>query len=104
MPNALDEVLKRTERRVHIHDARIVLNTGMFSLQKVVQMFQLTPDETSELFKPILLSLEAPERAAAKAELYSVIEKGLHNIKAGRCMPAREALDDIRRSLHDDTL
>ena len=52
----------------------------------------------------VMLSIEAYERLVARLELYSIVEKGFQDIRDGRYMPAREALDAIRRDLHNDTL
>ena len=51
-----------------------------------------------------MLSIEAYERLTARLELYEKVEQGLRNIEAGRVLPAREALDAIRRDLHNGTL
>ncbi len=45
----------------------------------------------------VLMSIEA-------WELYDELQKGLLDIQAGRAMPAREALDAIRRDLHSGDL
>ncbi len=52
----------------------------------------------------VMLSIEAYERLTARLELYEKVEQGLRNIEAGRVLPAREALDAIRRDLHNGTL
>lgn len=52
----------------------------------------------------VLLSIEAWEQLLARWELYDELQKGLMDIQAGRTMPAREALDAIRRDLHSGEL
>ena len=51
-----------------------------------------------------VLSIEAYERMTGKLELYALLDAGLEDIRAGRTVPAAEALTDIRRELLDGAL
>lgn len=51
-----------------------------------------------------VLSIEAYERLAGKFQLYTLLEAGLEDIRAGRTVPASEALASIRKELQDGTL
>ena len=52
----------------------------------------------------VLMSIEAWERLCARWELYDELQKGLMDIQAGRAMPAKEALDAIRKELPSEDL
>ena len=61
----------------------------------------ITKNGTGDL---AVMSIETYERLVGKFELYSLLEKGLEDVKAGRVSPAREALAEIRSELQDGTL
>lgn len=61
----------------------------------------ITKNGTGDL---AVLSIEAYERLAGRFELYSLLEKGLDDIKAGRMVDAEEAMDSILEDLRNGTL
>lgn len=61
----------------------------------------ITKNGTGDL---AVLSIEAYERLAGRFELYSLLEKGLDDIKAGRMVDAEEAMDSILDDLRNGTL
>lgn len=61
----------------------------------------ITKNGTGDL---AVLSIEAYERLAGRFELYSLLEKGLEDIKAGRLVDAEEAMEEILGDLRNGTL
>lgn len=49
-------------------------------------------------------SIEAHERSAGRFELYTLLEKGLEDIKAGCLVDAEEVMDEILGDLRNGTL
>lgn len=61
----------------------------------------ITKNGTGDL---AVLSIEAYERLAGRFELYTLLEKGLEDIKAGRLVDAEEAMDEVLEDLGNGTL
>lgn len=61
----------------------------------------ITKNGTGDL---AVLSIEAYERLAGRFELYTLLEKGLEDIKAGRMVDAEEAMDSILEDLRNGAL
>ena len=61
----------------------------------------ITKNGTGDL---AVLSIEAYERLVGKFELYTLLEEGLEDIKAGRLVDAEEAMDEILGDLRNGTL
>ena len=61
----------------------------------------ITKNGTGDL---AVLSIEAYERLAGRFELYTLLEKGLEDIKAGRLVDAEEAMDEVLEDLTNGTL
>ena len=61
----------------------------------------ITKNGTGDL---AVMSIETYERLVGKFELYSLLEKGLEDVRSGRVSSAREAVADIRGELRDGTL
>ena len=61
----------------------------------------ITKNGTGDL---AVLSIEAYERLAGRFELYTLLEEGLADIRAGRTVDADEALDSILEDLENGTL
>ncbi len=61
----------------------------------------ITKNGTGDL---AVLSIEAYERLTGKFELYTLLEKGLEDIREGRTVPASDAISAIRKDLKHGTL
>lgn len=61
----------------------------------------ITKNGTGDL---AVMSIETYERLVGKFELYTLLEKGMEDIRLGRTVPAQEAVSEIRKELKDGTL
>lgn len=61
----------------------------------------ITKNGTGDL---AVMSIETYERLVGKFELYSLLEKGLDDVRNGRVSPARDVLSEIRAELRNGTL
>lgn len=61
----------------------------------------ITKNGTGDL---AIMSIEAYERLTARVELYTLLEEGMADIRAGRVVDADEALDSILEDLENGTL
>ena len=61
----------------------------------------ITKNGTGDL---AVMSIETYERLVGKFELYALLEKGMHDIRHGRTVSAKEAISGIRKELEDGTL
>lgn len=61
----------------------------------------ITKNGTGDL---AVMSIETYERLAGKFELYTLLEKGMEDIRQGRTVSARTALSEIRKDLENGTL
>ena len=61
----------------------------------------ITKNGTGDL---AVLSIEAYERLSGRFELYTLLEKGLEDIKAGRFVDAEVAMDEVLGDLTNGTL
>ena len=61
----------------------------------------ITKNGTGDL---AVLSIEAYERLAGRFELYTLLEKGLEDIQAGRGMPADQFFNELMEDLENGAL
>lgn len=61
----------------------------------------ITKNGTGDL---AVLSIEAYERLAGRFELYTLLEKGMEDIKAGRGMPADQFFNELMEDLENGAL
>lgn len=61
----------------------------------------ITKNGTGDL---AVMSIETYERLTGKFELYTLLEKGMEDIRQGRTVSARTALSEIRKDLENGTL
>ena len=61
----------------------------------------ITKNGTGDL---AVMSIETYERLVGKFELYSLLEKGMDDVRNGRVSPARDVLAEIRAELRNGTL
>ena len=61
----------------------------------------ITKNGTGDL---AVMSIETYERLVGKYELYSLLEKGLDDVRNGRVSPAHSAIDEIRTELRNGKL
>ena len=61
----------------------------------------ITKNGTGDL---AVMSIETYERLVGKYELYSLLEKGLDEVRNGRVSPAHSAIDEIRTELRNGKL
>lgn len=52
----------------------------------------------------VVMDVETYERLVGKFELYTLLGKGLDDVRAGRVSPAHDAIAEIRAELRDGTL
>lgn len=61
----------------------------------------ITKNGTGDL---AVMSIEAYERLTARFELYSLLEEGMADIRAGRVFPVDEVFASLRKELENGTL
>ncbi len=61
----------------------------------------ITKNGTGDL---AVMSIETYERLVGRFELYSLLERGMDDVKAGRGKPAKQVLDKIAEGLEHGTL